>query len=265
MIESPLPDDYLNALTREAARLGPFAAEWHFYESLTSTNDVAALMTPSTDAGAVVIAHAQTAGRGRGGRQWFSAPGAGLYASVLLPRQSVADVAVVARLTLMVAVALVESIDASTGVSANIKWPNDLLVGRRKLAGILVEARTAAVPEQVVIGFGINLRRRDYPEEIRERVTSIEAEGGRAARAEVLVEALAAIAAGLADLEAGRFDAILSRWRRRSPSSVGADIEWAAPAGPRRGTTAGIDDTGALMIRKGTAVERIFSGDVRWL
>lgn len=265
MIESPLPDDYLTALTREAARLGPFAAEWHFYESLTSTNDVAALLTPSMNAGAVVVADAQTAGRGRGGRRWFSAPGSGLYASVALPRRSVADTSVVARLTLMTAVALVESIDVSAGVSADIKWPNDLFMRQRKLAGILVEARTGAVPEQAVIGFGINLRRQDYPEEIRGRVTSIEAEGGRAARADVLVEALAALAAGLADLGAGRFDAILSRWRRRSPSSVGADVEWIAPAGPRRGTTAGVDDTGALMIREGTTVDRVFSGDVRWL
>lgn len=266
MTTSPLPEDYRIAIAREAARLGPFADEWHFFESLTSTNDIAAQMLPSVDRAPVVVAHAQTAGRGRRGRAWFSPPGAGLYVSVALPHRVLADVTRISRVTLMVAVALAEALERSAGVTPEIKWPNDLIIQRRKIAGILVEARSAAAVEHVVIGFGINLLRQTYPIELEDRATSLEAECGRGvARADVLIEALAGLADGLDDLGAGRFDAILSRWRRRSPSSVGAPVEWSAANGPQRGLTAGIDETGALLIRAGSTVERVIGGEVRWL
>lgn len=268
--ETPAPEDYRAALLRAGSRLGPFASGWHFFRSVASTNDLAASLSSSAeDTGLVIVAETQTAGRGRQGRTWCSPPGAGLYVSVVCRPAALAlafDAPHTSLLTLMAGVALAEAIQTSAGLIVQIKWPNDLLRGGRKLAGILAEAHGARTLDQIVLGFGINLRPDAYPDEIRHRVTSLEAEAGRPVqRAEVLVEALVEIADGLRNLSAGRFDAILNRWRERSPSSHDAPVEWLGPDGPRQGRTAGIDDSGALLVRVGSVVERVVGGDVRWL
>ena len=110
----------------------------------------AALAEHDAAEGTVVIADAQTAGRGRRGRTWFSPPGSGLYVSiVLMPgRAKVAPQRATALLTLTAGVALAEAVAAATGLPPDIKWPNDLLVGRRKLAGILAEATATARSER---------------------------------------------------------------------------------------------------------------------
>ena len=198
------------------------------------------------------------------GRVWFSPPGAGLYTSVVLrPATLVSS----ARCTLLACVALADALRETTGLPVVIKWPNDLLVGGRKVCGILAEAssREGSIPH-VIVGFGINLRRTTYPPEIANNATSIEAELGRAVeRGAVLVAALVALSAGVADLQASRFDAILNRWRALSPGSLGSRVEWDAAGGLRRGTTAGIDEEGALLVRVTGGVERIIGGEVRWL
>ncbi len=246
-----------------------------FYTTVGSTNDVAAaLVATGARCGTVVIADAQTAGRGRRGRTWFSPPGSGLYVSVILaPGRATSDPArATALLTLTAGLALAEGIQAATGLAPDIKWPNDLVVGRRKLAGILAEAMAPAPQAcgggddlHVVLGFGINVSAAAYPPELRERATSLESELGRAAdRAMVCAESLAALARRDQDLMAGRFDAILDGWRRRAPGSRGARVRWEDAAGPRTGVTAGIDDRGALLVRTGDAVQRLVAGEVLW-
>src|SRR5690348_5353678 len=136
----PLSADLAEALARvNLRRLGSTVL---FFSTIGSTNDLAASLAASGDyEGAVVIADAQTAGRGRRGRIWFSPPGAGLYVSVLLsPARAVrAPERAAALLTLTAGLALAEAVECATGLGPAIKWPNDLLVGRRKLAGILAE------------------------------------------------------------------------------------------------------------------------------
>ena len=103
-----------------------------------------------------------------------------------------------------------------------------------------------------MLGFGINVRQAAYPPELTARVTSLETELGRVVdRAALCAEALAALAQRYDDLMAGRFDAILDEWRRRAPGSRGARVRWDTASGPATGITAGIDESGALLVQTG--------------
>ena len=267
----PLPSDLAAALDERRERLAPLGAPVLYFDTIGSTNDVAAALVASGHhEGAVVVADAQTAGRGRRGRTWFSPPGAGLYVSVVLApgRARVSPERATALLTLSAGVALSEAVERVTGLAPAIKWPNDLLVDRRKLAGILAEG--VASPafhglQAVVLGYGINVMPASYPPDLAARVTSLETELGRSVdRAAVCAESLASLAARYHDLLEGRYDAILDAWRARAFGSRGARVEWDTPAGLRTGITEGIDDMGALLVRGGSGVERIVAGEVRW-
>jgi BirA family biotin operon repressor/biotin-[acetyl-CoA-carboxylase] ligase len=266
----PLPHDLADALDALRARIDPLAGEVIYFESIGSTNDVAATRAVSGGhEGAVVIADAQTAGRGRRGRTWFSPPGAGLYVSTILaPARAGAQAErATALLTLAAGVALSEAVERATGLAPAIKWPNDLLVERRKLAGILAEgvASASGTVQAVVLGYGINVAPAAYPPELASRVTSLETELGRSIdRARLCAESLAALAARYRDLLAGRFDAILDAWRSRAFGHRGARVEWDTPQGIRWGITEDIDAMGALMVRSPSGVERIVAGEVRW-
>jgi BirA family biotin operon repressor/biotin-[acetyl-CoA-carboxylase] ligase len=173
--------------------------------------------------------------------------------------------------TLAAGVGIAEGIEASTGLRADLKWPNDLVVARRKLAGILAEVVTA-VPSSpgrddkatlVIVGFGINVNSSAFPRELTDIATSIEGELGRPVdRPAVLAGALEALAARYDDLLDGRFDAILDAWRRRAPASAGTKVTWKTAETSRSGITDGIDDNGALLVRVGDRVERIVAGEV---
>ena len=124
---------------------------------MTSTLDVAhSLAADGAAAGTLIVADAQTAGRGRMGRSWRSEPGAGIWLTLIeRPR----DAAAVDVLSLRIGLALAPVLDAFAATPVLLKWPNDLYVGDRKLAGVLIEARWRdAQPEWLAIGVGINLR-----------------------------------------------------------------------------------------------------------
>jgi len=213
-----------------------------------------------------VFADQQTAGRGRRGHSWFSPAGSGLYVSVVLTPAGAHDpTRATSLLTLAAGVAVAEGIEQAAGLAADLKWPNDVYAGGRKLAGILAEAIESEHVRRVVLGYGINVRPDAYPPDVAFRATSLERELRRPIdREAVLVETLAALARRYKDLLAGRFDAILDAWRGRSPSAVGARVSWTLPAGRRSGTTAGIDADGALLVRTDGVTERIVGGEVEW-
>jgi BirA family biotin operon repressor/biotin-[acetyl-CoA-carboxylase] ligase len=259
----PIPRELASALVDAGPRLGRFLEAVEYFSTVGSTNDVALhRATSGNHEYRVVVADAQTAGRGRRGRTWFSPPGAGLYVSTILMPARARDADRARLLTTMAAgVALVEGIAEATGLAPALKWPNDLYVGGRKLAGILAEATGGAV----VLGYGINVGAASFPPELADRVTSLESELGRPVdRARVLVETLAGLAARYADLLAGRFDAILDGWRARAPGSRGVRVSWTTPAGVQTGVTAGIDDHGALLVHTGERTERIVAGELTW-
>jgi BirA family transcriptional regulator, biotin operon repressor / biotin---[acetyl-CoA-carboxylase] ligase len=251
---------YATAIEHARPRLGRLASAFHFFPTVGSTNDVALACRAE---GVLVVADEQTAGRGRRGHHWFSPAGSGLYVSVVLaPATARIDpLRAATLLTLAAGVGLAEGIEAATGLAVSLKWPNDLLVERRKVAGILAEA----AERRVVVGYGINVAPAAFPPELRDRATSLESELGRLVdRHHVLVETLAALSRRYEDLLDGRFDAILDAWRRLAPAASGARVNWTTMDGAKSGVTAGIDDRGALLVHVGDRVERIVSGEIEW-
>ena len=164
-------------------------------------------------------------------------------------------------LTLAAGVGVREGIAAASGLAPDLKWPNDLLVGRRKLAGILAEGLAIGTSNQaIVIGVGVNVQPAAYPPDVAARATSIEGELGRAVDRDALLAAiLDALWHRLATLEERPGD-ILQAWRAASPSAIGTRIEWEG----RSGLTSGIDDTGALLVKTSAGVERIIAGELSW-
>jgi BirA family transcriptional regulator, biotin operon repressor / biotin---[acetyl-CoA-carboxylase] ligase len=285
-----IPAALADAVADARRRLGRLASTLLYFSTIRSTNDAALACTakdladdvaltrgakalaersgsaerPTSADGLVVVADEQTAGRGRRGHVWFSPPRAGLYVSVVLtPSTSRVDpLRATMLVTLAAGVALVEGIEAATGLSASLKWPNDLFVSRRKIAGVLAEA----ADRRVVVGYGINVAAAPLPPDLSDRATSLEAELGRIVdRHHVLVETLAALSRRYEDLLDGRFDAILDAWRRHAPAASGARVMWTTLHGTQTGVTSGIDDSGALLVQVDDRVERIVSGEVTWL
>ena len=258
-----LPDDVADALARAASRIAPLGRRVLWFSTIGSTNDVAASLADQGEPeGTVVVADAQTAGRGRQGRVWISLPAAGLYASVILrPSPEALDL-----VTLTAGVALADGLRAATGIDASVKWPNDIYVHGRKVAGILAEGGgSAAGASHVILGFGINLLPAAFPPEVASRATSLETELGRAVdRGLVLAECLAALAGRYEQLRRGERTAILDAWRARARSTLGRAVEWDSPGGVCRGVAEDIDSRGALLVRTGTGRERLLAGEVRW-
>jgi BirA family transcriptional regulator, biotin operon repressor / biotin---[acetyl-CoA-carboxylase] ligase len=257
------PSDITEALGRAGSRLGPFGTRLSWHEEVGSTNDIAmGAAEAGIPEGFVVAANAQSRGRGRVGRSWSSPPGAGLYVSVVLRPAGPA----LRLLTIAAGVAIAEGVDAASGLETCVKWPNDVYVGSRKLAGILAEAGSSAgAVDHVVLGFGINIRRAAYPPDVAARATSIESELGRHVdRGLVLAECLAALANRYGMLQSGAADDVIAAWRRRAAMQMGRAVEWDVDGGSRQGRAEDIDSTGALLVRVEDQIVRVISGEVRW-
>jgi BirA family biotin operon repressor/biotin-[acetyl-CoA-carboxylase] ligase len=254
----PLPADLAEALLSVGGRLGPMTGRILWFPEATSTNDIAVSMAEhGADEGSVVVANFQTAGRGRLGRSWSSPPGAGIYASIVLRP----PLRVTPLVTIAAGVAIAEGIAAATGLEASLKWPNDLYVGARKLAGILAEGGA----RHVVLGFGVNVLPAAYPPEVAARATSIAGELGRPMdRGLVLAECLLAVWRRYQDLAEYRERQVLDAWRARAAPMLGKDIEWEHDGVVERGRAQGIDEAGALLMDTSAGVLRIVSGEVRW-
>jgi BirA family biotin operon repressor/biotin-[acetyl-CoA-carboxylase] ligase len=231
------------------------------FRSTDSTQDVAKkLAAAGAPEGTVVVADYQTRGRGRAGRTWLAEPGLNLLLSVLL-RPSL-PLARVPQLSLLAAVASTEALAAEPGVSARIRWPNDLMLAGRKVGGVLTEAASGA--ERVlyaVIGIGINVNQTGFPEEIRDRATSLALTTGRVLDRERLLEALlAALDRWYAIyLETG-FEAVRSAWCRSS-ATLG---EWVVGGQGVSGTALDLDEDGALLVRIPSGiVKRVVAGEIQ--
>lgn len=235
--------------------------EWH--ARVDSTQRVAReLAGAGAPEGTVVVAEAQTAGRGRLGRTWHSPPGTSLYCSVLL--RPPLPPARVPQLALVAGLAVAEAADA-LGVRALLKWPNDVLLDGRKVAGILteMEAELDRV-HAVVVGIGVNVNAaaEDFPPYLRERATSLAiATGGRVDRvgfAAAVLDRLEALYRRF--LDAG-FGALRDGWEGRS-ALAGRRVT-VSGGGEHTGTVAGVDDDGALrLVDEGGAVRRVVAGEV---
>lgn len=254
-----IPGDVASALAALHERRADARFDVRWQVSLPSTMDAAASLAHDGAAhGVVVAAEEQTQGRGRRGTSWASPAGAGLYFSFIARPATLSSLSL---LTLAAGVAVRDGILSATGLAADLKWPNDLLIGKRKLAGILAEGFAIGTPEQaVVIGVGLNVQPAAYPPDVDARATSIEDELGRGVdRGLLFAGILISLRDRLAQLEQSPGD-ILQAWRAASPNALGTRVEWDG----RHGLTAGIDDGGALLVKTTTAVERIIAGELQW-
>lgn len=263
----PLPADLALALRRAAPELGGFGRLRYCTET-DSTNDLAlALAAGGEPEGVAVLADMQRAGRGRRGRDWFSPPEAGLYLSTIVrPGRSAGAVALI---TLAAGVAAANAVHGVTSLPVELKWPNDLVIGRpwRKLGGVLCETSGhGARIDAVVIGIGINLLQVAYPREISDRATSIETELGRPIeRTPLVVALLASLCRAMNDLHANATDRVCDAWRQfASAGLAGAPVRWIGAAGECTGRARDIDRDGALLVDTATGVERVVAGEVLW-
>jgi BirA family transcriptional regulator, biotin operon repressor / biotin---[acetyl-CoA-carboxylase] ligase len=264
-----IPAEFAPALAATAPDRGVFGARLHYFTHTGSTNDLAAAAAERGDAeGTTFVAGAQTAGRGRRGRDWFSPPGVGLYFSIVIRRASIAP-----WLTLAGGVAVAEGIRSATGLPVQIKWPNDIVSvsggfrARRKIAGILAEASSGPDGVQhVILGIGINIGAASFPPELADRAGSIETELGRPADAgAVLAQVLAGLNRVLSEVEHAGPPTLFTRWLELAPSANGERIEWEGPHGVQRGVSAGLAEDGALLARTPEGLARIVAGEVRWV
>jgi len=250
------------------ARLGKpqvIGRDIRVFKQTASTSDVVQKLAEDGVAeGVVVFAEAQTKGRGRLGRQWLSPPGKGLWLSVLLrpalpPQQAT-------QLTVAAAVALARAIEVQTGLQPEIKWPNDLLLGGKKIAGILTEMNAELERiRSLILGLGLNANQTaaDFPPALRAQVTSLRlATGAPVDRPALAAQLLRELDADYARLGRGQFRTVAEEWERRC-TTLGQPV--VIQCGGRRiaGRAEALDAEGALLLRtEHGRLERIVGGDV---
>jgi BirA family transcriptional regulator, biotin operon repressor / biotin---[acetyl-CoA-carboxylase] ligase len=249
---APPPADPLTpAALQRCLRAAVFGSRVFYYPTIGSTNDRALELASAGEAeGGLVLAEEQTLGRGRRARSWTSPPHSGIYASLILRPGLPATRAPL--LTLIAAVAISEALREAAALQARIKWPNDVLVGRRKIAGVLGEFR-GSEPEirALVVGLGVNVNHAvtDFPPEIRERATSVLIENGAAAeRAPLLAQILEGFERRYGRLLRGETAELLREWESLSAIPDGARVVVEGAAGRHEGSVAGVDDEGALLL-----------------
>ncbi len=241
-----------------------FAGKLHFALSTQSTNsDAMAAGRNGAPQGSVWFADEQTAGRGRGDHRWHSAAGEGLYVSVLLrPEYPAAHLAL---LPLAAGLAAADAVHAATGLTVDLRWPNDLLIGPRKVGGILVESSISSrsLPHAVV-GIGVNVHQRSFDPDLATPATSLDVESGtRVSRQALLITLLKLLeraAAAMAD--EGAAAQVLSRIELCSTWIRGRKVTVHGPQACA-GITAGLDENGFLRVATATGIVIVQTGGIR--
>jgi len=231
-----------------------------FFETITSTmHEAAALAAAGAPSGATVVAEEQTAGQGRHGHSWHSQPGAGLYVSVVLRLPLPADSLPV--LTLALGLAVAETISRLTDLHPDLRWPNDVMLGEKKTAGILVQL----IDSVAIAGIGINVNHPAFPPEIAAEATSLRIASGRPhSREDLLIGLLPAIDSFSRMLVEGGRQPVLDLFARHSSYVRGKRVRVDQPCGPLVGVTAGLDSAGFLKLRADNGSESlILAGGVR--
>jgi BirA family transcriptional regulator, biotin operon repressor / biotin---[acetyl-CoA-carboxylase] ligase len=243
-----------------------FSGKLHFSRTTLSTNsDALAAARSAAPHGSVYFADEQTAGRGRGDHSWHSAAGEGLYVSVLLrPQLSAARLPL---LPLAAGLAAAEAIRTVSGLSVDLRWPNDLLIGPRKIGGILVEANISSkgLPHAVVVvGIGINVHQRAFPTGLATPATSLDlASGERISRQTLLVVLLKSLereTSALSDSDAAK--TIRERMEKNSTWIRGRSVRVHGPQACE-GVTAGLDENGFLRVATAAGVVTVQTGGLR--
>lgn len=235
------------------------------FEATNSTNDVVEkLARDGVKEGVVVFAEAQTKGRGRLGRTWLSPARKGLWFSLLLRPDLRPQGAT--QLTVAAATALARAIRRQTNLSPEIKWPNDILLRGKKVAGILTELNAELDHvKYLIIGIGVdvNLTATDLPAELRKTATSLRIESGQPVlRPELAAAVLQELDADYARVRAGKFEAVADEWEAQC-TTIGHQVTIRMGARVLCGVAEALDPEGALLLRtQHGRLERIIGGDV---
>jgi BirA family transcriptional regulator, biotin operon repressor / biotin---[acetyl-CoA-carboxylase] ligase len=267
---SPLSPETIAPLVRNTI----FSGNIHCFQQAESTNTLAisAAHSESLAEGVAFLADEQTAGRGRGGHSWHSEPGTGIYCSFLLrPPMSPADAL---WLSLVSGIAVQDAVRETTGLQADLRWPNDLLLQEKKFAGILTEMSSDSTRVQhAVVGIGINVNHERFPAELSTLATSLRLESGREwPRLELVgalmravdreYRALLRIMGGPVRTPNLRFEPIIKRVESRSSYAHGKAVHVDEDGG-YSGITDGLDPRGFLRIRTEDGLRIVISGGVR--
>jgi len=237
----------------------------HVFQETTSTNDVVEKFARDRlKEGVVVFAESQTKGRGRLGRKWMSPSRKGLWFSVLLrpdlqPQETT-------QITVASATALRRAIQSHTGLKAEVKWPNDILVNSKKTAGILTELSAELDHvKYVILGIGVdvNLNPSDFSAEFRKSTTSLKIELGKPVfRAELAVVILRELDRDYARITSGRFATIADEWEEHC-TTIGQEVVIRTGDRQVRGRAESLGEDGALLLRTDHGhLERIVGGDL---
>ena len=237
-----------------------------YFRTIDSTNTCALEMAArGAPEGTVVIADEQTRGKGRLGRKWRSPPGKGIYLSIVLrPR---IKVEFLAHFSIISALAVAETVEGLSPSPPDIKWPNDILLHHRKVAGVLVELGTENdLVSYLIVGIGLNLLQKedDFPSELRGKATSILIEGGKVfCREEVVVELLQNFDHWYKVLLTSGATPIMQRWRDYSHHWIGKEVKVVTPEGEFFGISEGIGDDGRFLVRKGDGeLKEVWAADI---
>ena len=238
--------------------------EIHYFDRTDSTNIQARLAGEAgASQGTLAVAEIQDGGRGRRGRNWISPAGVGVWMSLLL-RPEISPVSA-SMLTLVMALAAQKGIKEATGIESQIKWPNDLVLNKKKICGILTEMGTEFMEiKYVVMGTGINVNQEGFPDEIRETATSLYLETGkkyhRSRIIERILEALEEYYGIFVKTE--DMSALLVEYNEKLVNR-GQEVCVLDPKGEYRGLCQGITKTGGLLVElsDGTVTE-VISGEV---
>jgi BirA family biotin operon repressor/biotin-[acetyl-CoA-carboxylase] ligase len=250
------------------ARLGKtkvIGRDIRIFQETTSTNDIVEkLARDGVKEGVVVFAESQTKGRGRLGRKWISPERKGLWFSILLrpnlrPQEAT-------QLTVASATALRRAIESETGLKPEIKWPNDILIGGKKVAGILTELSAELDKVRYVIlgiGIDVNLDAGEFPADLKKTATSLKIETGETvSRAELAVTILRELDFDYARISGGKFTAVADEWESNCVT-IGRNVTVQIGDRKIRGRAESLDDDGALLLRTEHGhLERIIGGDV---
>lgn len=236
------------------------------FDTLGSTNDEAANHArQGASEGLCIVSRQQSAGRGRQGRSWVSPADAGLYFSIVL-RPDI-ERKQLGLITLMAGIAVHDTLK-EFGLSPDIKWVNDVLVSDKKISGILAEAVETPTGLAVIVGIGINVTSQNFPAEIAETATSIEAETGNRPTPDEVATHLTGQLSRFYDVlnNMDGIASIVEEWRRRSSYYSGKSVRVTLADDTIEGITDGLEANGALRVKLADgSVEIVQAGDVERL
>ena len=239
-----------------------FGNKIYTFDSIDSTNNCArAVAGCGAREGTIIIAEHQTAGKGRLGRQWEANPNENLIFSIVLRPKLGPDA--LNLLPLYVAVAVSQAIETMTGLPVECKWPNDLLINNRKVAGILIEASTKSNDvEHVVIGIGINVNQHRFSGELQTKATSLKLALGREVdRGALFQEILSSLESNYNTISSDGFHSIVPTWLSRS-SMINRKISVSQQGTVISGIVKGLSNEGGLVLKTATSERTLYAGDV---